>query len=672
MILTSVRMANFRQFRGEHELHFPRGDEGGNVTVVFGENGRGKTGILRAILFALFGDKEMSQDAGVDQDKLSLINRGVLEDAEGEPVQCSVDVGFEHAGIRYELRRSLTGLKQGNDITEQDNGSRLRITTPEGNTENTTDREAIAQHVSQCIDPRVREYFFFDGEKIERLTRANAQQRQDVSRGIRNLLNIDTLATAQKALSRLHRKLNSDLGKKTGGEYGKTLTAINNCGAETDQITTRLGQIDEEIALAQDEKRQVDKELDGIKGIAGLLDERREAERRVEEGEEHLNHLLGRCKQLIGKVSINLVNQTLDAVYDEIEGRRSAGKIPAAIRGELLDEIIEQKRCICGRGLTVGSAEHERILAWKHNAVDDDLSDCALEIWRHLSTIRTVRRSVAEDAEAVLQNFAVTRNAVDQARQRADEISAEIGKDVRGDAGHLEKHREKIEKKLIDLAAERMRLGEKLEAKNAELEHLQSKRKEIEKQQGIRNELQMRADLVGRTHEALGAIYDEFTTEIKASLSRLSTERFQSLLDKEGLINFSEIVVNDDYSLQILDRWGEPFLANISAGQRQVMSISFILALAQLASGGDQFEMPLFMDTPFGRLSFANRRNLIDLVPGVCPQWILLATDTEIGKPELAAFREGGHIGSCYRLDPLPDGSSCIVELQLTDLQLGV
>ena len=54
-----------------------------------------------------------------------------------------------------------------------------------------------------------------------------------------------------------------------------------------------------------------------------------------------------------------------------------------------------------------------------------------------------------------------------------------------------------------------------------------------------------------------------------------------------------KIVVEDDYSLQVLDPWGKPFLANISAGQRQVASISFILALARAAAGGQVLEMPL-------------------------------------------------------------------------------
>ena len=72
------------------------------------------------------------------------------------------------------------------------------------------------------------------------------------------------------------------------------------------------------------------------------------------------------------------------------------------------------------------------------------------------------------------------------------------------------------------------------------------------------------------------AVYDEFTDEIKLKIADEANKYFVQLLDKESRETLRSILVKDDYSLQILDRWGEPFLANISAGQRQIMSISFI------------------------------------------------------------------------------------------------
>jgi DNA sulfur modification protein DndD len=73
MFIETLTLKNFRQFRGTHTLRFSQGRK--NVTVVFGENGRGKTGIFRALMFCLFGDRQLSQDGSdVDEHEVHLVN----------------------------------------------------------------------------------------------------------------------------------------------------------------------------------------------------------------------------------------------------------------------------------------------------------------------------------------------------------------------------------------------------------------------------------------------------------------------------------------------------------------------------------------------------------------------------------------------------------------------
>jgi DNA sulfur modification protein DndD len=146
-----------------------------------------------------------------------------------------------------------------------------------------------------------------------------------------------------------------------------------------------------------------------------------------------------------------------------------------------------------------------------------------------------------------------------------------------------------------------------------------------------------RAALSEETIAALQNVHDEFTAEIKHKISEEANKYFMLLLDVEGRETLKEILVNDDYSLQVHDRWGKPFLANISAGQRQIMSISFIAALARIAAADNVFEMPFFMDTPFGRLSSEHRRNLVEKVPTFCAQWVLQGS-----RREAALLRRSG------------------------------
>ena len=46
MLLKSIKLENFRQFRNE-SIDFAQGEGGKNVTIIIGENGTGKTTLLR-------------------------------------------------------------------------------------------------------------------------------------------------------------------------------------------------------------------------------------------------------------------------------------------------------------------------------------------------------------------------------------------------------------------------------------------------------------------------------------------------------------------------------------------------------------------------------------------------------------------------------------------------
>jgi DNA sulfur modification protein DndD len=665
MILSKLLMRDFRQFRGEHKLVFSGGEEARNVTIVIGPNGRGKTGILRALFFCLFGDRTLAQDAGVDETELALVNRAALQESEGRPVSTMVEVCFAHGGSEYSAVREAVGMKKGKRILEQENGFSLRVTGPEGNTTVISDRTEAMDAVSGCIDPRVKEYFFFDGEKIERLTRANVQQRQDVSKGIRSILRIDAVQTAHKALSRLHRKLNEEAGRKTGGEYGRTLKACDDCESQLDSGRGKIEDVDEEIQAATEEIEAIDDSLRGVEGIEGLLDERRRLEETDGDADEELGASSARCQQILTKVATNLINPALDQVFAEIDGKKRAGVIPAEIRGEVIDRILDVRVCMCGRTVEPNSKEHESILQWKHRSIGDHISDFSLELWRHLSGIRANRRSPVEEANVLLQKMAVLAGRKQQAASRLAAISAEIGSGSRADAVSLQDQRTRVSDKLLDLAAQRLQLLDAEEKLRKELSILENKKQQVLKKQGIQNEMQRRAEVVAAACTAVSNILDDFSSEIRTALGKVASDFFRQLLDDEGSRNLGGICVGKDYSLQVLDRWGEPFLANISSGQRQIMSVSFILALAQLAAGNSRFEVPLFMDTPFGRISKGNREALIGTIPDACSQWILLATDTEIGGDEMSALRASGRVGSFYHLKVLEDGSSFLEEAVL-------
>jgi DNA sulfur modification protein DndD len=671
MILHRLEMVNFRQFRGKQVIEFARNDTtpGKTVTVVFGENGRGKTSIFRALIYALFGERHIAQDDGIPDGELQLVNvQALRENAShgGAPVEAQVTVSFAHGDEEYKLTRSLCALLDENGVVREEEVDVQLACTRGGNTETlkTIDKDEIEKRVSAVLAPGVRDYFLFDGERIARLTRASRSQRREVRKGIRNLLDIDALEEAIGALKKVARSIAKDIAGKATGELARVHKKIMDTEQDIDDARRRMSELADEREKADAEKEDVERKLRQFEEIKDLLERRSELETTKKDLKERTEGLAVQTRGACKKGALILADPVIEDVFSYIDGRRKRGELPPDIRADLIEKILAEGKCFCGACVAPDSEAYYRILEWKAKAEAPDTSDDALELWRHLGTARTSARTAKADVQTHLTACATVRHdqmVNDDARASVDEQIGSRG--AGGDVKKLEEHRERIARSIVDFAAERQLLVQKTRDLTTELQTLHAERKQLESKQNIQNDLRQRRNLAEAAHGLLGDLHDSFTRETRKHLSESATGILKRLLDEQGQRSLASVAIDEDYALQILDLHGKPFLANISAGQRQLVSIALITALAQAAGDGNLLDVPLFMDTPFGRLSYEHRKSLIREIPRLCAQWVLLATDTELRKEEGQLLLSGGAWGRFYSLRGQPDGCSKIKEL---------
>src|SRR3954464_10280137 len=110
MQLLEITLENFRQFQGKQSISFAgQGDQ--NVTLVYGPNGGGKTTLLNAFIWALYGT--FTDDFEQPE---RLIHGDTWAKAEaGTRLPAMVELQFEHAGRRYRLVRRASVTKESSD-----------------------------------------------------------------------------------------------------------------------------------------------------------------------------------------------------------------------------------------------------------------------------------------------------------------------------------------------------------------------------------------------------------------------------------------------------------------------------------------------------------------------------------------------------------------------------
>ena len=71
--ISSIEMTNYRQYKGTQKLQFTS-DKSKNVAIIYGRNGSGKSNVLNAITWCLYGKEIHKKYEEIDDDNMPLIN----------------------------------------------------------------------------------------------------------------------------------------------------------------------------------------------------------------------------------------------------------------------------------------------------------------------------------------------------------------------------------------------------------------------------------------------------------------------------------------------------------------------------------------------------------------------------------------------------------------------
>ncbi len=663
MRLNRIKLVDFRQFKGTQILDFSNEDSR-NVTVVYGENGRGKTGIFRALMFCLYGDRSLSQDELTNEQKkngLNLVNEVTLKEKIERKVTSYVEIQFSHKEKQYNINRKISGLMQSDGTIIQNGIDEVELQETEigGNTlPAKNDPIAVNEIIYKILNQRLRDYFLFDGERIERLTRNTMDRRKEVQDGIRSLLDLDAMALAIDGLGKLTSSIGNDIKNKATGK----LKIVTSCKGEVDNEITKLKNDQEhseqELKRLQRRIKELSTKISENKETAAqekkrqeLIEAQNDIENKIDSIKKEIAGQLNKSSQL---VSIEIVEQ----LREELEHRREKGQLPPYIRKEFVEDLLKNERCICGTYLKQNSKEIEQLQIFMQEYFESGLGRESEELLRNLNRVSSSNDLLSNDFSRLLMENKNLHDNVDELERKIKSIGDELGSggtnidDLIFERVHCEEDVKKL-KKEITLIEENNRI--KIEERNK----LEKDISDLIKKQDQLRTLRSKQDLIKDTSIELEKIYKSFADEAKGKLAEKSTEIFSYLADLETQKDIKKISIDENYMLDVLNWAGHRRLGEISAGQRQIVSLSFIMALIQVA--GD-LEVPLFMDTPFGRLSGVHRDHLLETIPKMATQWILLVTDTEFTEFEANSLRQTNCWGKIYELSKQDEGITKIIE----------
>ena len=640
MKINSIELKNFRPYYGKHTINFATDDER-HVTVIQGVNGAGKTSLFTALNWCLYGDDFVKRNIGHIGE---LVNRQALTD--GGTVETSVELRFTYQGIFSDREVEFCAKREIQRDLRLD-GTRRTMTRLYLEITNWREfQDAEASNWIQAIIPEnVSVHFFFDGEKIDNFTRPN--RKTEVESAVRNVLKVEEVERGMRHLEDVAGEYQRQVSRHASGKLKSLLEVRETKKSLRSKLSKDIELLQEEVRLAKKQKQDIDTRLEDIKGLRKLIDERKVIESELKQFKDKKVEYQEQTCSLANQGFIPLAKPVLD------KGLEILQEIPPGLPDTLLNELLDKMRCLCGRPIQDQSPEMETIKNLLNQSISTNLGHIAQETHSDLKhLVRTHVEKIPSDLKSVLNDEEELEQNVRTRKSRLEEIERALENFNHDEASNLEKRRKEYEQSIPKLEGEINQIKGRIQEIDMEITKLSQKINAEKDSNAKAEELKRYSKLADDSAKAMGKIYELFAENMREHVQSETEKIFKDLVWNGD--HFQKVLLNRDYELQVIDESGEDVLPELSAGQRQVLSLSFIAAMAKVAVLETIPQLtdepfPIVMDTAFGRLSRKHRENITRIIPNIANQLVLFVTDEELqgqAKENLAS-----RIGAEYELE---------------------
>lgn len=609
MRLETIRVENFRQYYGMEEADFSKREDL-NVTVFHGKNGAGKTSLFSAVNWCLY-------NAGVD-DIGELVSKQALAEAdEGETVTCKVIVWFMHEANRYIASRFLRVRKAGTKGIAAGNEFRLTRVLTSGDNQRIDNPEG---HMNYILPANVRPYFFFDGEKMDDLTRAG---NEEVEEAVRNIMRIPALERAETHLKQIAGEYRRQIKKQGSREFERIIANEEDLREEKDRLQERLEELKEEIRLARRHIDEISERLRGSEKTRDLQENRDKNQRLLKQLEQQEYRTLRAIQAVANKSYAVFLSKPVDNALKILDEKRERGEIPSGIREQLVQDLLDNLQCICGRPFQEHDEVNHRLRSLLDRSTSNKLES---EVSNLAGSLRSLPNKLEEQRSSLtdrMRERESTKTTIEQLYRELDDIERQLRSAPEEQIAGLEKQRSKLQRDRDAALEEQGRAGARIEEIDRQIKDVVKKKQEAEEKEKKLALLFRKEELAQQAADALTQIKEEFSEQTRQEIEAATREVFSRLAWKRD--HFQDIRLDQDFRLEVIDRWGTPTRKELSAGERQILSLSFICAMAQVAGE----DAPLIMDTPFGRLSGDHLSAVAENLPKLTSQLVLFVTDRE-------------------------------------------
>ena len=641
MRIDRIALKNFFRYYGTQTIVFSK-ETNKNVTVIRGENGTGKTTLLNAFYYVMYGD--VMEPLKID----NMLNlRAAEELKEGETISASVGMEFEERNERYLVNREEKFEKiNGKIIHDKHKYIEIyRIDSITGNAEKEDD-----DFIEKIIPKRLRSFFFFDGERINKL--AQVDGKEEIKKAILDILGVTMLDNMSKDLEQIKSEYTKELSKFSDAEGQEIADRLDGYRIEKNICSEKLEK--ENVKNEERAKERANNYLSQCN--SEVIREKRtqieEIESNIARNKKSILNVNSDIKTLISsKLKVKLMSPYFEEILKVLDDKREKGQLPSNIKTQFLDDLLERGMCICGCHLEEGSKGYKNIIELKKSAGSKELDESYNQITGLIKSYK---------------EYCTYSNEVEYEKDRFfNELSAlkDLKNEYEGNIENLKYKKENLSQEIINSNDDKIKFNEQMLNKSeynikkisqqigkleTEIERIDKKIKDSEEALIRVKNKNEKAQKIRDKNKIATELYD-LNISIKEAFIEMTRQELDQEI-KKVFSNFSRKEyrvpeLTKDFELKILNTINnttEDNIAFLSTGEGQITSLSFIGALVNYArnkrnknilisefTGGDY---PIVMDSPFGNLDETHTANVASNIGKLASQIIIVVSDKQWSK----------------------------------------
>lgn len=656
MLLESIKLHNFRQFRDE-SIDFAQGESGKNVTIIIGENGTGKTTFAQAFFWCMYGETEFS-------DKTILNKAVAAEMRAGQEERVKVTMSLRHGEVGYTLIREQVYHKDYNNNVKGDNTIfDIAIKDAGGNTTYVRKTQCEAE-VKGILPKELSRYFFFDGERIEKMSKdiSSGKKSMDFAEAVKGLLGLNGFISAiahfnPRSKNGVIGSYDSSFDAKSNKKISEYTDTIDRCNREIERLEARLETLASQIESAKQHKGEKTEEIKQYAEGEELQEQKEKLQKQIRNAEiARANVYKAICKDFNSSMSTFFSMTLMKRALAFLAQEDFTGKDIPFMHTKTIEYLIKQKVCICGTHLDEGSVPYNKVMELINylppQSISTTISDFKKEARRRAGSLDDIISQVQE-------NLAVISSQDDDIAEKMDDIQCIdkklSGGDVRKKVRAINTEIQMCDETIRKSEDEKQKCDREIGGYIKERDRADAERRNLTLLDERNRKIEIYKAYAERIYSELLEVYSTSEADIRRKLQNTINDIFKQIYEG-GLY----LTIDDKYHISV---YANDYEGDVETSTAQSISVifAFITGIIKMArenrnASDDDAKLlssepyPLVMDAPLSAFDKRRIKAVCEALPKTAEQVIIFIKDTD---GELAEEHMGDKIGSRYRFDKL-------------------